>query len=50
MIKIQNAESKLQNHIREKFTLMVSNIGIFEFRFCFAFRASDLEFFGQANN
>jgi hypothetical protein len=49
MTKIQNSEINLQNPIRQKLTLKVSNIGTFEFRYCFAFRASDLEFFGQAN-
>jgi hypothetical protein len=53
MTKIQNSEFRLQNHIREKVTLKVSNIGTFEFRYCFGQfykirRASDLEFFGQA--
>jgi len=48
MTKIQNSEIRLQNHIRQKVALKVSCIGTFEFRYCFVFRASDLEFFGQA--
>ena len=48
MTKTQNSEIRLQNHIRGKVAPKVSNIGTFEFWYCFVFRASDLGFFGQA--